>query len=291
MSSIWIKKFIYSIYSLVKIVLLSKPGYRIPVLEKEEIVVIGNAPSFGEDLQKYPDFFKSKELLCVNNFPSSENYERLQPRYIVLIDNGYYPANNKLLPWAEKTLNAIAEKTTWEVTLFIPQLARKADLVNSIPAKNKMVKINYYNYTVLDGFDWLVHRLFRANLGMVLCKNVIVAAIFISINMRYKKIYLTGVDNSFFKDIAVPKDNELYVSMSYFYAKDKDKHTGHFYNNLEKNEKMDVTDFFRWCYFSFLSYKKLKAYSKYQKVQVINTTIHSYIDAFEKKSIDEITES
>lgn len=281
-----LRKTTYMFYSIVKIVLLTKPKYKFPLTDRDDIIVIGNAPSFLEDLNAYPGFFKGKDLMCVNNFPSSDLYETLKPNYIFIIDTAYYSWGKDMMPVVEKTLNCIVEKTSWEVTMFVPQLGRKASSIKMLTAKNPLVKIQHYNYTVVDGFDWFSHRIFRANLGMPLCKNVIVAAIFGAINMRYKNVYLTGVDNAFFKEIVVGKDNVLYTNASYFYSKDKVK--GTFYNNIEKGEKMAMPDFFKWCYNTFTGYKKLSVYSRFMNVKVINTTEHSFIDAFEKKNVSEL---
>ncbi len=282
-----IRKTIYMFYSLLKMVLLSKIKYGFPVVKKAEVIVVGNAPSFLQDFKAYPDFFKTRELICVNNFPSSDLYVELKPKYLLILDSAFYWEESNV-PAVQKTLKALVERTSWELTIFIPQLGRKSRVFKKVQMQNSFIKVRYYNYTVVDGFDWFNHRIFRLNLGMPLAKNVIVAAIFAAINMRYKKIFLTGVDNSQFKDIAVDKDNELYASTDYFYAKDGEKWRGQLYNNLEKREKMDVTSFFKWCYNNFLAYKKLNVYSKHMGVQVINTTEQSYIDAFERKSLSEL---
>jgi hypothetical protein len=286
--SIFCRKFLYTFYSFVKILILTKLKYKIPKINGDAIVIIGNAPSFSEDYTNNPDFFTKKDLLCVNNFPSTERYELLKPKYVFLLDGVYFGSEETLQPWAKKTLDNIRDKTNWKITLFVPQLSAKAQYIKQIASRNNNVTLCYYNYTIVDGFDTLTHFLYKNNLGMPVCKNVILGAIFSAINMRYKTIYLTGVDNSFFKDIVVDKQNDMYLNMAYFSAKDADKRTGHFYNNLEKGEKMDVSDFFRWCYFNFLGYKKLEAYAKSMDVKVINTTENSYIDAFERKTISEL---
>lgn len=275
-------------YSFGKIIVLSQLKNKIPVVNGKEIVVIGNAPSFGEDYASNPDFFHTKDLMCVNNFPSTERYEVLKPRYVFFLDGIYFFPEESMKPFAKKTLDSIKEKTTWKVTVFVPQLYRKATYIKTIAAANPNVTICYFNYTILEGFDWLIHFCYKNNLGMPMCKNVVLAAIFASLNMRYKKIYLTGVDNTFFKDIFVSPENDLFVNMVYFYNNNGEKATGHFYNNLETSDRMDVTDFFQWCYLNFKGYKNLKRYGDYMNSEIINTTIKSYIDAFEKKSVSEL---
>jgi hypothetical protein len=286
---LFISDLINMFLSLIKIVVLSKFNAKIPSIGKKEVIVIGNGPSFKKALIEFPAFFQGKDLICVNNFPATEEYEILKPSSLVLLDNNYYPRKGVvILPIVEKLFESIVNKTTWELKIFLPQISRSSKQLKELAIKNSNVKIFYFNYTIVNGFDWFNYFFYKKNIGMPLCQNVIVASIFLSINMNYKNVYLIGVENSFFKNIVINNENEVYLQHSHFYNEDKTLNVSKVHKVPGSSEKADIADVLTMFVKTFKGYKVVKKYGDYRRANIYNVTEDSYIDAFERKKITDL---
>jgi hypothetical protein len=272
--------------SLIKILVLSKFNTKLPKAIIKEAIVIGNGPSFKKSLAEAPSFFENKELICVNAFPSSPEYELLRPSKLVWLDNAFYPQKGVALREDIKELiEAIINKTTWELKIFLPQLSRSATHLQELKIKNSNIQLCYFNYTIIKGFDWFSYFFYKRNAGMPLCQNVVVASIFLSINIGYENIYLIGVENSFFKDIVVSDENEVYLQHSHFYDKDNKGSLTKIHVRPGSPIKADISEVLTMAVKTFKGYKTLRKYGDYRGTTVYNITEGSYVDAFERKKI------
>ena len=206
----------------------------------------------------------------------------LKPEFLVFLDGSYFLNEEDIHEVHQKNITNIILKTTWDLILFLPYLARHSKFLNKIPQKNKKVKIKYFNYTILEGFSLLKYQLFKWNLGMPQCQNVIASSVFIAINMGFKKIYLTGVESSFFKNIIVDEKNEVYLEHLHFYSKEGEKNTYRLTADPRTHKSTDMAGALMLAVKTFRSYINIQKYAKYRGVKIYNTTMNSYIDAFEK---------
>jgi hypothetical protein len=286
----FVANFVGMFLSLVKIAILSKVKVRIPKAAEKEIVLMGNGPSFRKALDEHPDFFQHKELCCVNFFPNTEEYEKLKPSSIIWLDHIYYP--HKTLPLKEEVktvVESIINKTTWKVTLFVPYIAKSAQHIEQIPLKNANVTLCYFNYTIITGFEWFRRLIYRSNWGMPLCQNVVVAATFLAVNKGYSNVYLTGVENGFFKELIVGEDNQIYLGHTHFYSPGGEKIITRLHKDTLGQEETDLADALMLAVKTFRGYKEVRRYADYRKVSVYNLTEGSYVDAFVRKKIASLT--
>jgi hypothetical protein len=285
----WAADFFNVFLSLIKIVVLSKLKVNIPQTTNDTVIVLGNGPSFKESLLKNPDFFKNKDFVCVNNFPSTPEYDLLEPSACVMLDDGYFPKDKtKLSETAINTINNLITKTTWELTLFLPQLSKHSEYLKEIPAKNKNIKLCYFNYTIVEGFDWFKHWIYKKNIGMPQCQNVVAASACLALNMGYKTIELIGVENSFFKNIIVDENNILYLEHFHFYSDKSKKHITRAYKMPGMTESINMSEFLMLGVKTFKSYYSLEKYARYLGKKIYNLTEDSYVDAFERKKITDL---
>ena len=279
-----------SLFSIIKVILLSKVNTEPPLALKEECAILGNGPSLQSVLETNRFFFSNKELFCVNAFPSYVEYTEIKPGNVVWLDHQFYICKSKELLSEKrsdilKAINDIIEKTTWPLNLHLPTLAKNVNYLREISVKNPNVKICYFNYTIVKGFSFLRHFFFRTNLGMPLCQNVIGASIFISLNMGFKKVYVLGADHNLGKNIFVNDDNEVCMLHHHFYDKDQKPKISNVYNGPGSVEKIDIAGFYMLCVKTFQTYYVLEEYAKYLKSKIYNATEGSFIDAFERKKI------
>jgi hypothetical protein len=273
----------HTLFSIIKVIILSKFNVKIPHTENEICAVLGNGPSLKNAFIDSEEFIKSSDLIVVNHFAVSKEYVLLKPRNYVLLDPNFFSGEGHLSdPNVNVTIENLVKDTTWEMNLFVPQLAKKAPLLKEILKANSRIKIIFYNYTIVKGFQFLAFFFFKRNLGMPMCQNVLGACIFLALNMGYKKIYLFGADHSWTRQLEVDEDNDLYMSHIHFYSGNEKPLIVKIYKTPERKEKMRISEYFMACVKTFEVYYVLNDDARQLHAKIINATPKSLIDAFER---------
>jgi len=259
--------------------------------QNKEAVILGNGPSLNAFLENDLRLLQGRAVFAVNYFARTEEYATIKPTYYVICSPEYFLAERKeeFAQDRKETFKAIAQRTSWNMQLIVPALAKKNSIWKSEIEKNSNISIRYINTTPIEGFKSIVHFFFSRNLGMPRPHNVLIPSIFIAINLAYQKVYLTGTDHSWLKEIVVDEDNEVLLSQKHFYDKqtltekiEKNKPTAKPMFKGISTEKRKLHEVLEKFYISFRSYWTLKNYADSRKVTVLNLTKESYIDAFEK---------
>jgi hypothetical protein len=274
------------ISSLIRIIIFSKLKSEIrKVAQEKDIVILGNGPSLKKMIEEHESFLTNKELLCVNHFPNSDLYEKFRPKYYMTsapdlwldtIDAHFVQASKKLF-------STMAEKTTWELLFFIPYESKKHKRWQNQLKQNSNIKIHYYNNTAVEGWQWFKFFFFKTNIGMPRPHNIMIPSIFNSINLGYKNIYLWGTDHSWLKEISVNEKNEALINQKHFY--DETVSTP---KTLDKRGvgARRLHEILHKLMLAFGGYFILKDYAENRNVKIINNTPNSYIDAFERQTLN-----
>ncbi len=283
---VFITDLVLTLLSILKILLLSSRGVK--RLKREEkvsdCIVLGNGPSLKETLNQHLELIQQRDCVCVNFFWKSEYYTLVKPRYYMISSANYW-ATGKIDQNNEgrlQTFNAIAEKTDWDMTLYVPAVAKKHSSWRKKLDLNPHISIMYVNITPIDGFFTFVNWALKRNLGLPRPHNVLVPAIKTSIDVGYKNIYVVGADHSWLKDLFVAKDNQVYLTHKHFY--DKKTLPNVMYEGTT-NEVWNIANVLMKFVYSFQSYYVLNRYAPKQGSKVYNATPESYIDAFERKPL------
>ncbi len=271
-----------TITTFARIVLLSKWSVKIKKqAQTKEVVILGNGPSLSKMISENSSFLNDKELACVNHFPITEYYTELKPKYYMTsapdlwldtIDSHFVQASNRLF-------SAMCDKTSWDLEFFIPFEARKYKRWQNLLVSNKHIHIYYYNNTPVESWNFLSHFLFRKNIGMPRPHNIMVPSIFNLMNLGYKKIYLFGAEHSWLKDISVNDNNEALINQKHFYDAQTSKAQTLDKRGVGARRLHEILHKFM---LAFKGYFILNEYAKTEKVQILNATPNSYIDAFER---------
>ena len=271
--------------STIKICIASKFYLKLPLKTNDTCIILGNGPSLKESLEQNLELIKKYDIVCVNQFAYSEYFEILKPKNYILLDTYYFLYNEQS---TDKRATVIAsfkkfKMIDWKINFFIPVKGKKSYLVTEILSANKNVSIYYFNYVVTEGFTCFKHFIFRNNLGMPQCQNVLSAALFLNINRNYNEIYLLGADHSWHENFTIQPNNKIMITDFHFYDKDKLKPVS---MSDRAEHKLTITSFFLSLYKAFRSYDVIKIYADYRNVKVYNASVKSYIDTFEKKEIN-----
>lgn len=264
--------------------------YKLPFSEQTEIFVLGNGPSVKDVLVKNPNAFKSKEVFCVNNIAEMNVFKKIKPRYYILVDPGFFAidiSNEKKIK-RDRLIESFS-KIDWDMFLFLPRTERNSPIIREYQ-KNTYIKIIYFNNFVYSGFEKIKFFLWKNNLSSPVCMNVLHAALFLSINMKYKKIYLLGAENSWFKNYEAGEYNNqncIYeVNNSYCYDKEnvENENTRKIvYKDHLELEPIKISYLMECFYINFREHEIISKYAFERKTSIFNITPNSFIDAYEKR--------
>ncbi|MGQ0829619.1 MAG: 6-hydroxymethylpterin diphosphokinase MptE-like protein [Bacteroidota bacterium] len=271
--------------SLLKVLIRSKFTTNIPKGNEESCLILGNGPSLNVSLQKHPEFFKQHKLICVNSFSITDLYELLKPSYYVILDPRFWFADDQV---NISSIESIKIKTKWQLTLFVPYLAKKSNRIKTI-IDNPNIRIHYFNYTVFKGFESIAFRFYKQNLAMSQSQNVLVGALFLSINMGFKKIYLFGADHNWHNTLFVTEANIPCIKNVHFYETEEQVEYRPLYKGPHTTEIFRMDEILEALSKTFYGYYAINRYAKHMNCDVYNANENSAIDSFERIKIKDIS--
>lgn len=262
---------------------------------RTDCVILGNGPSLKDFLRSHQAFLKGKAVFCVNNFVRTEAYTIVKPQYYVLAATDYWLVEEKP-GWQEERhliFEELAAQTTWAMMLLVPVMAKKHTKWRQVIEQNPKIQIAYFNNTPVEGLRGFRRFCLNRGMGMPRPHNVLVASLSLVLMMRFRTIYITGADHSWLKEIFVTDDNRVFLSQKHFYDDHLQSNT---YTSLARpmyagptKRERKLHEILQKFYYSFRSYWQLKEYAQAIGSRIINITPDSYIDAFERESLNELT--
>jgi len=269
-----------SFLSIVKILFYSRWNTKLPkqIEGKGELLILANGPSLNATIESSAGFMEGKALFAVNFFVLSPLYEQLKPQFYLIADPLFWIVPEKRV----QLFKTMAEKTTWEMSFFIPVKASKNREWQSMLSANPNIKIYPYNTTPIEGFQGFCNYIYKKGWGVPRPHNVLIPSISIALRLPFQCIYLSGADHSWLPEIRVTDDNEVLMHQKHFYDQNTSK--------AEKVLKEDLSTQHLYhilyhMYVAFKSYFVLERYSHYLGKKIINITPGSYIDAFKKMKV------
>ena len=252
----------------------------------KSVIVLGNGPS-AKSLESAHD--NSVDIICVNDFASSPLFEVYKPNAYLIWDPAYWTPTEKTnaadYENRIKTLDSLVDKTTWDLDFYCPIEAVKSGTIQCLSnnPKIRIIPINRCELSLTDAPYY--YKALEKNSGSP-SVNVVAIGVWLSINLGYSTIYLLGAENSWSKDIVVNDNNEVCTIREHFYGekvfevwRKSDTSLYHLHEILSDLSKL------------FLNYQLLSKYAKMKSVRVYNCTPGSFIDAFARRSIDEIKQA
>jgi hypothetical protein len=268
--------------SLLKILVMSKQSPKLPRANRDKCIVLGNGPSLGKSLYEHPNYYNDCSLVAVNGFALSAEYKKLQPRYYVLLDPGIWLAETA---WINDMLTAIAENTSWELHLMIPHQAKGTKSLNLLK-QNTHIRIHHINYVVYKGWNGPGYFFWKRNKAMPQCQNVLVAALFLAINIGYKEIELAGADHNWHETLAMNEDNVVCLKHVHFYDRQEQVSYRPFYKTAATQETFRMDEIFHAWARVFHGYWRVKEYAAHRGARIVNISTPSFVDAFERKKLN-----
>lgn len=246
-------------------------------ISSEDVVVLGNGPSLNEsfnDADTY-EFIKSKNIMVVNFFTEHPAFFDLKPSYICYMDPLFWEPNIAIESKRNRMLaiKQVLTKVDWDITVFMPLYAKQWNWVIDIPDINPHVKLIYVNTFCNYKNKKNLFKAYRENICMPEVQNVLIGALYIALQLKYKKIYLFGAENSWHLDMMVDDDNKVvFVNDPHCYDKGNDRQVS----------PHTIRALFEIFALVHKQYEILESYSKFLNAKIYNMSLRSYIDAFER---------
>lgn len=271
----YITVLLMQVVSIIRVIVKSKIGIKLPKRISDICYVIGNGPSFKESVEELSQQFVNHDLFVVNGFALSDLYTELKPSYYVMLDPVLFTYDGEKAS-SEMVLNTftrIIDKTSWPLKLFVPTYVRNYKLIGILQARNKHIELCYYNNTFFEGFNKIKFWFFKHNLSMPQPQNILIATIFLTINMQYDEVRIIGADHSWHEEVVIASNNKLSFNDRHFYNQ----------SGVRLEGPTSISQFFLSLYKAFRGHEILAEYAKEKGVSIINMSKKSYIDAYQRE--------
>ena len=244
-----------------------------PSSAEGELLILANGPSLTQTVEAHPSFLQGKDLLAVNHAAVSDLFVRLRPRHYLLADPLFWidPAIR------DRTFGALAARTAWPMTLFMPMRAWKDRTWQPLVAQNPQIRVVKYNSTPVEGFPGFCNLVYKLGLGMPRPHNVLIPSIAVAVRMGYRRVYLAGADHSWLPEITVNDRNEVLMNQKHFYDQGRSE------ARAVRNENLTtatLSTILHHMSVAFGSYFVLRDFARSCGAEVVNVTPGSFIDAF-----------
>ncbi len=279
----FIRQFTGSGISVLKVLAKSNFSVKLPEAKSNTCIILGNGPSLKTSIEKHPEFIAAHSLMCVNNFAVTDEYEKLKPGYYAMLDPVYWVKNPNQM--VADCLENLRKKTTWKLQLLVPVHAKRSKAFRLLAQQNEHIEITYFNYTVFKGFENASHSFYKRNLAMPQSQNILVACLFLGINIGFKELYLLGADHTWHEQLHVNEKNEVCLKDFHFYEDEKQTNYRIFYKDLTQTDSFKMHELFHTFGKMFYGYHVIQKYAETRNCKIYNASEVSFIDAFERKKL------
>lgn len=258
-----------------------------PEIERngDKMIIIGNGPSLTKTMELYGDVVCETPCMMVNFAANTELYERIRPSIYLLVDPAWYNPTEQLKIVVKSCIDAICEKTTWQMKIVMPHCAIGCFATEKFK-ENSNLEVLYYE----DG--WQIpegktqYEAWDKNLVTPPGQTVLNTAVWLSVYWGYKETYIIGADTSWHAELIMDQEtNELYTIDTHFY--DNKAVYGELYD--EKQNRRPIKTKLHEELFAeataLQGYWELREYVNWKGVKVYNASEYSWIDAFERRKL------
>jgi hypothetical protein len=272
---------IITIFSIARSLFTHRLVYQNDIQLNKPASILGSGPSLKEELMN--NSFSSSDVWVVNDFAISEYYSKIKPKYYIFADPDYWIESSEPNNQREEVFNQITMNTDWDMVILFPNKAlRNCSLLN-IAKNNLKIKILGFNT-----FIFKLHNTSITNFNLKYnltapTQNVIAAAIYIAINLGYKRIEIFGADHSWTEDLRVNNKNQVCLIDRHFYDSENQIYYLKPWKKAAANDFFSMYEILKTLSNIFLQYEYLQRYAIENDVTVNNCTPNSFIDSFQKK--------
>jgi len=233
--------------------------------------IIGTGPSVkNQDLTK----LKDEDTFVVNTFWRHPDYQKINPKYYIVVDTYSFPqSKGEKNAWIKDLIDRDKVVALCQTKLFFNVIGK------SFIEKNKIFINNEIYYLAFNGF-FNEKLKFNIEIDKITpnVKNVILACLITAVYMGFEEIYLLGCEHDF---LAHPI-KDIYNRSKHFYTTKQ--------YDMDNKEEMDYYALVNPSYereidhvkMLFKNYRlfKTKIAKTHPRVKIFNATPDSFLDIF-----------
>ena len=242
----------------------------------------------GKSANKYWDESVNQEKFT--DYDMEQQIFEKKPKFFAACDPIYWGekchrVSPELVEETCRKTKSVLERVNWECYL-ITSIHERFNFVND------KVHIIRLNSTIFDSHSDICYNFYKGNFCSPPLLNVGQLAIYFGITFGYKEIALVGMDFDFFKNLFCDKDCMVGLYAEHQYDKvdgkvvearySKEKY-GTINNSVLAKYLLNISDTFR-------AYGKLELYAQKQGCKILNYSVDSMLDCYEKRMISDCEE-
>ena len=248
-----------------------------------DMIILANGPSLKDSLKDIVSdisLYVKTDFFVINDFSASDEYDKIHPVFYALSDSKYF-VDTIYKEQSERTLRLIDEKTTWSMYLYIPFKYYKSFLRKKV-INNPLIKVVPFHSLRFWGLDSMRMYVYKKGLGNGKFGTVVINAIYVSIVLGFKNIFLYGIDHNFFDGLFVTKDNVLCYKYAHFYD-DKEPEIKPMISHHDGiTQPFTMQDFLVEKLDVFTGHVVMKRFSEYMGCNIWNATNNSLVDTYQR---------
>lgn len=230
---------------------------------KEPIHILMNGPSLNDTIY-YVKKEPGKVLMCNHALNSMQAMKTdIRPDYYCFVD----PIFADLSIQGSFDLYNTLQSYAYNLEVYSDR-----DILEKLKITNHMIKTHSIYYNPCPDYRGIKEcRILQKNMSSFRWQNVAIAALYVAIQLGYKKIYLHGADFTFFINIKISSENTCVM---------RDEH---FYGNKEVAwNSFNMKTLSNAFYIMYRELYKIRDYANDLGVSIINMSPKSMIDCFER---------
>lgn len=247
-----------------------------------KLLVLVNGPSLNQSITQIikTEQYKRDAIISVNFLANDDRFYVLKPKYHVISDPMFYISDAQK-ERVDEFFRCLNTKVDWDMFLFMPIIhARMEKKLKKIT--NKHIKIVPIHQLYPQVSNFLMKLIAKKGILGPDFGSVMHHAIYIGMIMGFKTEELYGADHTFFNGLMVNDKNQVCRRTTHFY--ETESQIQPLYHHFKKGEDVPYTmAFFLYEYERiFKGHKDLRMIADYLRVNIINKTIGSMIDSYER---------
>ena len=180
-------------------------------------------------------------------------------------------------------MNALAEKVSWQMILFIPLLQKESTYLDPVRQNPNIKIVTFHAIPYYSGLESLRHYFYKKGLGNGEFGTVALNALYAALMLGYKTLYVYGIDHTFFNDIAVNDENVLCFKDKHFYEEETVLRPMICHYPGMDNKPYTMAQFVAEKALIFKGHLIMEKFAKAIGATIINCTPNSLVDAYERK--------
>ena len=254
---------------------------------ERRLAILGNGPSLKQQLPQLIEqqAWQKMDMMAVNFFALSEEYKVVCPKFYILSDPQFFRKAGRS-ERIEQLYNALAEQTTWPMTLYVQYYnPEKFDYAAAVK-HNPKIRIVPFHSIVYHGLRSLEFWCYRRGLGSGNFGTVVQNGEFIGILLGYKTIELYGVDHTLLDGLMVNEQNQLCRTISHYYDGVLAHPTPIYVNATNPPQPYTMSSYLAETAELFRGHEVLERYARSRGALILNRTRGSLIDSYERQPLE-----